>query len=175
MIEYIDNIELIKEFNMEKVEKLLPDETLARDVIDLLRELLHALLMSSVPAWLNLQLTLPQLRTIFIIAHNTTSSVMQISQDLGVGKPTASYLVDKLVQAGLVERNEDPEDRRRARVQLTQAGVELIQKLLGWEEFLGGRLNQISKEDLSTLKRGLTVVMEKLPEEATFKTHDSHH
>jgi len=160
---------------MEKPEKVLPDEALVRDVIDLLRELLHALLMSSVPEWLDLQLTLPQLRTIFIVAHNTTSSVMQISQDLGVGKPTASYLVDKLVQAGLVERNDDPEDRRRARVQLTSAGEELIQKLLGWEEFLGGRLNQVSREDLSILKRGLTVVMSQLPAKASFDTHNSHH
>jgi len=155
------------------MEKSLSDEAVSQEVIGLLRELLHALLMSSVSEWLDLQLTLPQLRTIFIIAHNTTSSVMQISQDLGVGKPTASYLVDKLVQAGLVERNEDPEDRRRACVRLTPAGGELIQRLLGWEEFLGGLLDQISMEDLATLKRGLTAVLAKLPAKVFFSNTDS--
>jgi DNA-binding MarR family transcriptional regulator len=143
--------------------------TLVKEVLDLLRELLHALLWSSVPVWLDLPLTLPQLRTAFVIAHNATSSVKLISQQLGVGEPTASHLVDKLVQAGLVERADDPEDRRRACVQLSPAGKDLIDKLLGWEEFLGGRLNQLSKEDLLRLERGLSALLKDFPAQSRTK------
>ena len=138
------------------------DYSLAGDVVGLLRELLHSLLMSSLPAWLDLELTLPQLRTVFVVAHNKQSSVMQIAQHLGIGMPTASHLIDKLVQAGLVERGEDPGDRRRAIVQLSPAGGELIEKLLGWENFLGGKLQQIPQEDLTRLRRGLNSLMQAL-------------
>ena len=135
-------------------------------MVELLRDLLHALLRSSIPAWVDLQLTLPQLRTVFLIAHNQTSSVMQISQQLGIGEPTASHLIDKLVRAGLVQRSDDPQDRRRAQVQLSSAGENLIENLLGWEDFLGGWLNQVSTEDLSMLRRGLSAIMNEIPMQA---------
>jgi DNA-binding MarR family transcriptional regulator len=152
---------------MEKPERLSSDDPVVRDVVELLRELLHAFLMASVPAWLDLQLTLPQLRTVFIIAHNETSSVMQIAKHLGIGEPTASHLIDKLVQAGLVGRSEDPLDRRRAIVQLTPLGEELIEKLLGWEEFLGGWLHKVPEEDLSHLRHGLKAILHEIHGETT--------
>ena len=142
---------------------MLPrNEALASDVVSLLRELLHALLASSVPTWVDLQLTVPQLRTVFIIAHSETSSVSKVAQQLGIGEPTASHLIDKLVQAGLVERTEDPQDRRRALVRLAPGGEKLIGKLLGWEDLLGGCLNKISASDLSNFRQGLSAIVDEL-------------
>ena len=142
-----------------------PNDPLAHEVVELVRELLHALLASSMPAWMDLQLTVPQLRAVFVIAHNQSSSVTQIAQQLGIGEPTASHLIDRLVRAGLAERAEDPEDRRRMKVKLAPAGQVLIEKLLGWEEMLGGRLDQLSRRDLSSLRQGLEAVVEELPGE----------
>jgi len=144
---------------MEKNKPLSSDDPLVRDVVELLRELLHAFLMASVPAWVDLQLTLPQLRTIFIVAHNKTSSVMQIASHLGIGEPTASHLTDKLVRAGLVDRSDDPMDRRRAIVRLSPEGEGLIEKLLGWEEFLGGWLDKVPEQDLARFRRGLNAIL----------------
>jgi DNA-binding MarR family transcriptional regulator len=152
---------------MEKPEILLSDDPLMRDVIELLRELLHAFLMASVPAWIDLQLTLPQLRTVFIVAHNKTSSVIQIAKHLGIGEPTASHLIDKLVQASLVDRREDPVDRRRAIISLSPAGEELIEKLLGWEEFLGGWLHKIPEEELCHFRQGLNAIVNEIHEQKT--------
>ena len=148
---------------MKGPNKSSSEDKLIGEVVELLRDLLHALLRSSIPAWVDLQLTLPQLRTVFLIAHNQTSSVVQISQQLGIGEPTASHLIDKLVRAGLVQRSDDPQDRRRAQVQLSSAGENLIENLLGWEDFLGGWLNQVSTEDLSMLRRGLSAIMNEIP------------
>ena len=152
---------------MKKPRKLSSVDPLVRDVVELLRELLHALLMASVPAWIDLQLTLPQLRTVFIVAHNKTSSVMQVAKHLGIGEPTASHLIDKLVQAGFVDRREDPTDRRRAIVRLSPVGEELIEKLLGWEEFLGGWLHEVPEEDLALLRRGLNAIIHEIPGQTT--------
>ncbi|HVM72822.1 MAG TPA: MarR family transcriptional regulator [Anaerolineales bacterium] len=147
---------------MDEPEKTSSGDLMVGDVIDLLRDLLHGVLISSLPAWLELQLTLPQLRTLFIIAHNKTSSVMQIAQHLGIGDPTASHLIDKLVQARLVERSEDPADRRRAIIQLSPEGEELIGKLLGWEEFLVGRLHNLPEEDLGLFRQGLAAIVREI-------------
>ena len=156
---------------MEKPETLSPDDLLVHNVVELLRELLHTFLMASVPAWIDLQLTLPQLRTIFIIAHNETSSVMQIAKHLGIGEPTASHLIDKLVQAGLVDRSDDPMDRRRAIVRVSPEGEKLIEKLLGWEEFLGGWLHKVSKDDLSNFQHGLSAIMDEIHGQTTVGKH----
>jgi DNA-binding MarR family transcriptional regulator len=147
---------------MKKQDILSSDEPLVHDVVGLLRELLHAFLMASVPAWLDLQLTLPQLRTLFIVAHNKTSSVVQIAKHLGIGEPTASHLIDRLVQAGLVDRSEDPMDRRRATVRLSPAGEELIEKLLGWEEILGEWLHNVPGKDLSLFRHGLNAIVNEI-------------
>jgi MarR family transcriptional regulator, organic hydroperoxide resistance regulator len=144
-----------------------PKPPIASEVIELLRELLHALLMASVPAWLDLQLTVPQLRTLFIIAHGESSSVTQIAQHLGIGEPTASHLIDRLVHAGLVERTEDPEDRRRARIRLASAGEDIIEKLLGWEDLLGGCLYRLPNDDLSFLRQGLLALVGELHAQAS--------
>ncbi len=138
------------------------NDSVTHDVVELLRELLHGLLMSSVPAWLDLSLTVPQLRTIFIIAHGQSSTVTQIAQHLGIGEPTASHLVDKLVQADLVARTEDPEDRRRTRLRLSPDGEQLIEKLLGWEDLLGGWLDKLAEKDLSHLRQGLLALVREL-------------
>ena len=130
-------------------------DPITRDVVELFRELLHALLMSSMPAWLDLQLTVPQLRTLFIIAHGQSSSVAQIAEQLGIGGPTASHLVNKLVEAGLVERAEDPDDRRRTRVSLAPAGEALIGRLVGCEHLVGGWLRGASAADVAHLQKGL--------------------
>lgn len=46
----------------------------------------------------------------------------QLAQHLGVTEPTAAELVDELVQAGLVARGQDPHDRRRYALELTELG-----------------------------------------------------
>jgi len=46
----------------------------------------------------------------------------EVISDLGVAKQTASQLVDTLVVRGYLERSEDPDDRRRVLLALTERG-----------------------------------------------------
>ncbi|MGA2613780.1 MAG: MarR family transcriptional regulator [Spirochaetia bacterium] len=139
------------------------DDSPAREVAELLRALLHAFLSESSPAWIGLELTLPQLRAVFVVAHNKASSIAQIAQAIGVGEPTASHLVSRLVRADLVDRREDSADRRRVIVRLSKAGEELIEKLLGWEKLFGQWLHRVSNEDLISLRDGLHAIRNALP------------
>jgi DNA-binding MarR family transcriptional regulator len=134
------------------------------EVIELLRELLHRLLVSSSASWVKLDMTLPQLRTLFIIAHRGKSSLKEMAENLNVGKSTASHHVDRLVVNKLVDRKQNPISRREVILTLTNRGQTLIEKLLGWEKIFGLSLDRISQDELTALRDGLYKVVSLLSE-----------
>src|SRR6266478_4428920 len=81
-------------------------------------------------AWMEIDLTLPQMRTLLVLAEEGPLVIGQIAQRLGIGLSTGGHLVDRLVQAGLAERMEDVEDRRRTLARLTPKGEDLYARLL---------------------------------------------
>ena len=83
-----------------------------------------------------------------------------IAQALGIGLPTASHLVEKLVRAGLVQRAEDPNDRRQTLVRLTQQAEDLIEHLNQDRlELLRLWLSQLTEEELTALRVGLQALV----------------
>jgi MarR family transcriptional regulator, organic hydroperoxide resistance regulator len=52
--------------------------------------------------------------------------ISDISSRMEITNAAASQLVDKLVQSGLLERTEDPRDRRQKQLKVTEKGQELI-------------------------------------------------
>ena len=52
----------------------------------------------------------------------------QVSERFEITPAAASQLVDKLVQSGLIQRVEDPHDRRAKLLNLTDKGRDLIQQ-----------------------------------------------
>lgn len=55
-----------------------------------------------------------------------------VARDFHVSKQAASKLIDTLVVRGYIERGEDPEDRRRLSLELTDRGRAAAE--VGWEE-----------------------------------------
>jgi DNA-binding MarR family transcriptional regulator len=119
----------------------------------LLARELHA---ASAPVWIELDLSMAQLKTLMVIADQEPLTISQVAESLGVGAPTASQLVDRLVQAGLAGRADDPADRRRALVQLSEAGHTLVERLRnGPRERLRELLSQLDDDDRAALLQGL--------------------
>jgi DNA-binding MarR family transcriptional regulator len=73
-------------------------------------------------------LSFSQISVLMRLKHGGKSGVSEIGGQMGVTNAAASQAVDRLVNLGLIERTEDPEDRRAKRLALTQAGQELIEK-----------------------------------------------
>ena len=67
-------------------------------------------------------LSLPQLKVLFFISQNPGTSVSSAADDLCVTKASASDLIDRLVKRGFVRRVEDPQERRKVLLSLTNAG-----------------------------------------------------
>ena len=68
-------------------------------------------------------LTFPQWRVLTIVGeHGAGASVSAIGQRVGVSAPSASRLLRRLEDRGLIELQRDAQDRRFMRVQLTDTG-----------------------------------------------------
>jgi DNA-binding MarR family transcriptional regulator len=76
------------------------------------------------------QVTLPQLRVLVMIGSRGPQNLNAVAQALGVHPSNATRACDKLVEAGLLRRSEDPADRRNLVLQLTTSGRQLIHTLV---------------------------------------------
>jgi DNA-binding MarR family transcriptional regulator len=68
-------------------------------------------------------LTLPQVKALIFLYDNGDRSMTELAAGLAVSLPSASELVDRLVDRGLVDRMTDPADRRRVLVSLTEPAI----------------------------------------------------
>jgi DNA-binding MarR family transcriptional regulator len=62
----------------------------------------------------------------------SVGSASDVARDFRISKQAASKLIDTLVMRGYLERGEDPEDRRRVSLELTDRGRAAAEA--GWEE-----------------------------------------
>lgn len=76
-----------------------------------------------------LNLTRAQWRTIACVRRKPGATQRQLAEMLEVGEATAGRSVDRLVEAGWVERRSDPSDRRSFKVFPTDALVPIVDRL----------------------------------------------
>ncbi len=106
--------------------------------------------------WVQLDLTIGQVRALMMLAGTPDQTVSQLAERLKIGKPAASLLIDRPVRLGLVQRTEDANDRRRTLVALTDAGADLVTRLRqGNLDQLAAWLQTMAPADLAALRRGL--------------------
>jgi DNA-binding MarR family transcriptional regulator len=121
----------------------------------------RALLTSTASRWRHLDISMQQLRAIYLLRDEEVATVGRLAELFGIGLPAASILADRLVRAGYVERNEDTADRRRVLLTLTRAGIQLVTDLReGSHQHLRRWMSQLSPEDLAALTRGWRALAE---------------
>ncbi|HSB72495.1 MAG TPA: MarR family winged helix-turn-helix transcriptional regulator [Candidatus Methylomirabilis sp.] len=67
-------------------------------------------------------LSVPQFRALAFLRRNAGACLFAVADHLGVSRPTASAVIDRLVRRGLVTRTVDPLERRRVSLRLTLSG-----------------------------------------------------
>jgi DNA-binding MarR family transcriptional regulator len=78
-----------------------------------------------------------------------------------IPKPQMTYLIERLVELGLVERQPDDKDRRVINVALTQKGRQTLEECMDLiKESARKRLSSLSDEDLRQLAAALKWVRE---------------
>ncbi len=106
---------------------------------------------------------MPQLRALFALRRHGDSRMGVVANQLGTSLSTATGVIDRMVERGLVERWQDPADRRSNVCRLTPEGVDLAERLLTLRRReWGERLNGLSDEEAREAQRGLTILLEGL-------------
>ena len=73
-----------------------------------------------------LRLGFTQLAGLYVLADGSTLTVGELAEAIGRSPSATSRLVDGLVRRRLVERHEEPEDRRQRTLQLTPRGHAIL-------------------------------------------------
>lgn len=111
-------------------------------------------------------LSMQQFRILMQLHHRGRCGISDVSEGFEISPAAASQLVDKLVQGGLIERAEDPDDRRAKRVQLSEKGKTLVEKGLReryrWAEKLEHALTEMDREKIVDALTVLTEAARKL-------------
>ena len=111
--------------------------------------------------WGDLNITLPQLKVLgLLLGRETGLSGRDLATQLGVGPSAITPLVDRLVEHGYVRREEDRHDRRITRLSLTEAGIELLRRMMaGRREIMADLLRQLSPDELSVVDQALELLL----------------
>lgn len=129
-------------------------------IVENYRAIFRALQSATTPSWIDIDLSGAQLKALFVLSREGSASIGRIAEALRIGLPTGSHLVDRLVQAGLAERGEDPGDRRRTLARLTPKGEELVAQLRqGSSNQLKEWIAQLDDADAAALLRGLRALV----------------
>lgn len=115
-------------------------------------------------------LTMQQVRVLGHVAKSPGITVHEIGESLGVSAPTASGLVDRLVEKDLIYRSDDPGDRRVRRLHPTEAGLDVIRQMDSmFGRALGVVIQMLSVDDLELIvrsSRAMLTALEQVRENA---------
>jgi MarR family transcriptional regulator, organic hydroperoxide resistance regulator len=107
--------------------------------------------------WLSLNLTIAQLKSLFFINFEGTTSSKHLAAALGVTPPNVTGIIDRMVEHGLVSREYNQQNRRMQLLKLTVKGDDLITELkVRKTAYLSRLLEALSIDDLTALIQGLT-------------------
>ena len=140
---------------------------LIAQIIEIEPQMLRVLGPAQARDWVDVELTMSQLKMMFVLssamgpADGTNGlRVGEVARGLGVTLPTVTAVMDKLVERGLVRRDEDPSDRRQHVCRLTADGQALLHRLMaGRRAFTNALLEHLDEDELAAFLRGMQVLM----------------
>jgi len=103
-------------------------------------------------------LSTPQINALLHIYHAGECQVSDISTLTDVSPAAASQLVERLVQQNLVERTEDPQNRRTKILRLSDQGMALIRNGVFSNHFLMDILASLNDEQRQTLQDAFDIL-----------------
>ena len=113
-------------------------------------------------------LSMPQFSILMQLHHRGVCGMSEVSERFEITPAAASQLVDKLVQGGLIRREEDPQDRRAKSLKLTDKGKELIEQGIEqryrWVKALAGTLTTEERAKVDEALSILTKAAHKVDE-----------
>jgi DNA-binding MarR family transcriptional regulator len=104
-------------------------------------------------------LSMPQFGILMQLHYRHNCGVSDLSERFDITNAAASQLVEKLVQSGLIQREEDPNDRRAKLLNLTDKGRDLIQQgLEGRYRWVDEVARKLTAEERAKVSEALNIL-----------------
>ncbi len=102
--------------------------------------------------WAERGLTMPQARVMFTLIEHGERTAGELAEEVSVSPPTITGITDRLVKQGLVERREDPRDRRIVVLGLTDEGRKLTLEIAEKSRvYMGEVFDSLTSERLAEI------------------------
>lgn len=100
-----------------------------------------------------------QISVLFQLGHCESCGISEIGESLGISNAAASQLVERLVQRGLIWREEDAHDRRFKRILLTEQGRAILEKSIRyWQQWVASLTAALNTEEQRMIIQALTLL-----------------
>ena len=124
-----------------------------------LESLLRHVAGRNAPEFLGVDVTMSQAKVMHVARLQPGISMSALAAELKVGPSAISGLVDRLVEHGYLERQEDHSDRRQQLVSLTPAGQETVDRIREFSvSHVRPLLARLSRSELAALYTGITAL-----------------
>lgn len=101
-----------------------------RQAVTLILHLMRNLRSAGSEMNLEIELSYPQILTLYALLEKGTSTMSDLSRWLKISQGVATRTVDRLVEKGVVERGNDDRDRRVVLVSLTGEGEAYAERIM---------------------------------------------
>jgi DNA-binding MarR family transcriptional regulator len=111
--------------------------------------------------WLSLDLTTSQLRTLLLLFTNGPTRMSEIASQLGISMATATGVIDRMVERGIVVRESDPNDRRIVLCRVSPEGERTVSGLWqSWSKRGEEMLRALDRPKLLAVRAMLEALLE---------------
>jgi DNA-binding MarR family transcriptional regulator len=132
---------------------------LIKEVFELYRQVNRTMRQQGPDAWMQLNLTILQVKSLFFITNHGSTNFKKLATALEVTPSNLTGVIERLVEQGLVSRKENPDDRRMLLLKATEKGESLVAELRERRlSYLNKALADLSSEELSLITRGLSLL-----------------
>ncbi len=101
-------------------------------------------------------LTVPQFRTLAFVDRNKGTSLSAVANHMGLTLPSTSKLVDGLLARGMLTREDNPADRRRVKLGVTNHGLTILEtSRRGTLTYLTDKIASLSAEDREVIVKAM--------------------
>ncbi len=101
-------------------------------------------------------LTVPQFRTLAFVDRNEGASLSAVANHMGLTLPSTSRLVDGLIARGMLTREDNPADRRRLKLGVTNHGLTILEtSRRGTLTYLANKIASLSAEDMEVIAKAM--------------------
>jgi DNA-binding MarR family transcriptional regulator len=158
-------------FASDEISVVVPHASLTRDMYALASFLMRSSHVGTFNRVAELDLSFTQIKALCTMDLDASEpSVKGLAEAMKVSLPAMSRAVDGLYERGMVDRYEDPVDRRMKRICLTESGRAVTStlneaRLIGMQAFL----TSLSEEESQALGQALQLILAARPEIAALR------